>query len=50
MHKLNQWELKPKPDFEPILPVAVTDVDKDGRDVAGTSVEAHVKLTKTICE
>ena len=49
-HELNQQELKPKPNFEAALPVTVTDDDEDGGDIAGTSVEACVKLAKTICE
>ena len=50
MHELNQQELKPEPDFEAALPATVTDDDKDGGDIAGTSVGACVKLVKTICE
>ena len=49
-HELNQQELEPEPDFEAALPVTVTDDDEDGGDIAGTSVEACMKLVKTICE
>ena len=36
------------PDEEVALPVAVTNDDEDGEDVAGPTVEARVKLVKTI--
>ena len=36
------------PDEEVVLPVAVTNDDEDGEDVAGPTVEAHVKLAKII--
>ena len=49
-HELNQQEPKPKPDIEAALPVTVTDDNEDGGDIAGISVEACMKLVKTICE
>ena len=36
------------PDEEVALPVAVTNDDEDGEDVAGPTVEARVELAKTI--
>ena len=36
------------PDEEVALPVAVTNDDEDGEDVAGPTVEACVELVKTI--
>ena len=49
-HELNQQELKLEPDFKAALPVTVTDDDGEGGDIAGISVEAWMKLVKTICE
>ena len=36
------------PDEEVVLPVAITNDDEDGEDVAGPTVEARVELVKTI--
>ena len=36
----------PDPDAAP--PVAITNDNEDGEDVAGPTVEAHVELAKTI--
>ena len=36
------------PDEEVVPPVAITNDDEDGEDVAGPTVEAHVELAKTI--
>jgi hypothetical protein len=38
------------PDLEAAPPVAVTNDDEDGEDVAGPTVEARVELAKTISE
>ena len=36
------------PDEEVVPPVAITNDDEDGEDVAGPTVEARVELVKTI--
>ena len=47
-HELSQQDLVP--DLEAAPPVAVTKDNEDGEDVAGSTVEAHIKLAKTISE
>ena len=39
---------KPKPNLGAVLPIPVTDNNGDGEEVAVPTVEAHVKLAKTI--
>ena len=36
------------PNLDTALPVAITNDDEDGEDVAGPTVEARVELAKTV--
>ena len=45
---LSQQELKPEPNLGAVPPIPVTDNDGDGEEVTGLTVEAHIKLAKTI--
>ena len=46
--ELSQQELEPKPNLGAAPPIPVTDNNGDGEEVAVPTVEAHVKLAKTI--
>ena len=36
------------PNLDTALPVAITNDDENGEDIAGPTVEAHVELAKTV--
>ena len=36
------------PDLDAAPPVAITNNDEDGEDIAGPTVEDHIELAKTI--